>query len=331
MDPSTKIVDMSKEQLVGLKWLGDGVKAMVEKVCADPDNLKQITYFQIERLASKYTPAQSTAQGAAASPPTSPTSQPFPTSPVRQLGRPHRRRSQPSLGMNFWYHGISGDPPKLLYRSDLETNHFPLPQIGDRFFRVPTKTAYGVFNSHLNQVWDDDVAPRIRDLMKSHGIKYSSLMTARFSTVVEENGDETFGPVVVWIAVHPNFTDAQSVHDVTPEVLHILNDAQVTDNTSSAFGLNYPFNAGLGIPIARADDDAQGTVTLLFKEVKTRDGVPSDKILALTNKHVASRVTTTDYDHDLKRESRLTGHAICIACGILNGLLLFVYTKPYGD
>ena len=56
----------------------------------------------------------------------------------------------------------------------------------------------------------------------------------------------------------------------------------VEDNSSPAFGLNHPFNTGLGIPIARASDDAQGTLTLLFQEVKTGDGDPSDTILALT-------------------------------------------------
>ena len=72
----------------------------------------------------------------------------------------------------------------------------------------------------------------------------------------------------------------------------------VADNTSSTFGPSHPFNTGLGIPIARASDDAQGTVTLLFREVKTKDGEPSDRILALTNKHVATLDTTTHYDFD---------------------------------
>ncbi|KAI0647128.1 hypothetical protein C8Q79DRAFT_925748 [Trametes meyenii] len=322
---SRKIIDLSEEQLVALKYLGDdalpGVKAMVEKVRADRENLGEVTCFQIERLVRKYTPAE----GAAASPPTSPTSQSFPTSPVLSTNSAALTVVAPHLvsefEMNFWYHGISGNPPKLMYRSDLETNPFPLPQIGDRFFKIPTKTAYGVFNTPLNGVWDTTVAPRVRDLMKARSIKYSSLKTARFSTVVEENGEEAFGPVVLWIAVHPNTTNAGAVHDITPEVLRILNDAQVTgvvvewyegtierldslplmaveDNTSPAFGLNHPFNTGLGIPIARASDDAQGTVTLFFKEVKTREGDPSDRVLALTNKHVASLVTTTHYDYD---------------------------------
>ena len=72
----------------------------------------------------------------------------------------------------------------------------------------------------------------------------------------------------------------------------------VEDNTSPKFGLNHPFNTGLGIPIARQSDHAQGTITLLFKEVKTSSGNPSERILALTNKHVASVHTTTDYELD---------------------------------
>jgi hypothetical protein len=72
----------------------------------------------------------------------------------------------------------------------------------------------------------------------------------------------------------------------------------VEDNTSPKFGLNHPFNTGLGIPIARQSDDAQGTLTLLFKEMKTSSGDPSERILALTNKHVASVGTTTDYEFD---------------------------------
>ena len=128
---------------------------------------------------------------------------------------------------NFWYHGISGDPPKLMWRSDLETNPFPIPPPGTRFFKIPTKTAHGVFCTPLNDVWDI-VAPQILASMKTHGLQYSALKTARFSTV-EDGKEETFGPVVVWIAVRPNTTDAGAVRDATPDILHILANAHITD------------------------------------------------------------------------------------------------------
>ena len=67
--------------------------------------------------------------------------------------------------MNFWYHGVSGDPPKLIWRSDLETNPFPIPPPGTNFFKIPTKAAHSVFNTPLNDMWDN-TAPRILELMK---------------------------------------------------------------------------------------------------------------------------------------------------------------------
>lgn len=221
--------------------------------------------------------------------------------------------------MKFWYHGVSGNPPRLMWRSDLETNPFnATPPPGARFFKIPTKTAHGVFNTPLNDVWDDTVAPRILASIKAHGLKYSALKTARFS-IVEDGKDETLGPIVVWIASRPNTTTAWAVRDATPDILHILADVQITDvvvewyeasvvrldgpplmsvehRTNLKFGLNHPFNTGLGIPIARQTDDAQGTLTLLFKEMKTSSGDPSERILALTNKHIASVDTTTDYE-----------------------------------
>jgi hypothetical protein len=128
--------------------------------------------------------------------------------------------------INFWYHGVSGNPPKLMWRSDLETNPFPIPPPGTNFFKIPTKTAHGVFNTPLNDVWDT-VAPRILASMKARGLKYSALKTARFSTV-EDGKDETLGPIVLWIAVRPNTTNAGAVRDATPDILHILADVQIT-------------------------------------------------------------------------------------------------------
>ena len=222
--------------------------------------------------------------------------------------------------MNFWYHGVSSNPPKLMWRSNLKTNPFSIPPPGANFFKIPTKTAHGVFNTPLNDVWDDTVAPRILASMKAHGLKYSALKTVRFSTV-EDGKDETFGSIVVWIAIRPNTANARDVRDATPDILHILADVQITDvvvewyeasvarlvspplmsvedNTNPKFGLNHPFNTGLGIPIARQSDDAQGTLTLMFKEMKTSSGDPSERLLALTSKHVTSVDTTTDYKFD---------------------------------
>ncbi|KAF8894330.1 hypothetical protein CPB84DRAFT_1782815 [Gymnopilus junonius] len=110
-------------------------------------------------------------------------------------------------------------------------------------------------------------------LMKDRSIRYSALKTARFSTV-DEDEKETLGPVVVWIAVHPQTTSAKTVRDVTPDILHILANFQikdtviewyegsvvklvgpplmsVVDDTNPTFGIRHPFTTALGIPIAR--------------------------------------------------------------------------------
>ena len=129
--------------------------------------------------------------------------------------------------MNFYYHGISGDPPNLMYRSDLETNPFPIPPPGTDFSKIPTKTAHGVFNTPLNAVWEN-VAPQILKSMKANGLQYTALSTARFSTFEDGKG-ETLGPVVVWIAVRPDTTNAKAVRDATPDILNILSDVQITD------------------------------------------------------------------------------------------------------
>ena len=177
--------------------------------------------------------------------------------------------------MHFYYHGV-GDL-QLMWRSDLKTNPFPIPAPGTRFFKIPTKTVHGVFGTKLNEVWDD-VAPQIIASMKVSGLQYSALTTARFSTV-EDGKEPTFGPVVVWIAVRPNTAKPRDVCDATPEILQILAKFNITDvvvqwyegsvvrldgpplmsvvkNSNAKFGLNTPFNTGLGIPIARQSDDA---------------------------------------------------------------------------
>ncbi|KAJ3996782.1 hypothetical protein F5050DRAFT_46904 [Lentinula boryana] len=115
-----------------------------------------------------------------------------------------------------------------MWRSSLEINPFPIPPPGTNFYKIPIKTVFSVFNTPLNEVWDDSVAPRILASMKAHGLKYSALKTARFLTV-EDGGNKSFGPIIVWIAVRPDTTNAEEVRDATPDILQILADVQITD------------------------------------------------------------------------------------------------------
>ncbi|KAF9039249.1 hypothetical protein BJ165DRAFT_1497065 [Panaeolus papilionaceus] len=72
-------------------------------------------------------------------------------------------RSEPLISdyeKQYYWNGISTDPPHLLYRSDLDSNPFPHPSPGDRSPYIPVKSVRGVFNTPLNPVWDV-VAPLI--------------------------------------------------------------------------------------------------------------------------------------------------------------------------
>ncbi|KAJ7099496.1 hypothetical protein B0H15DRAFT_920259 [Mycena belliarum] len=109
--------------------------------------------------------------------------------------------------MKYWYRGISGNPPELMWRSEFDSNPFPIPTLGGepRFCKIPPKTVHDVFKTPLNAVWGT-VAPQILA------------------------GNETFGPVVVWIAVRLNITlNAEAVRDATPDILQILADFEITD------------------------------------------------------------------------------------------------------
>ncbi|CAE6509005.1 unnamed protein product [Rhizoctonia solani] len=220
--------------------------------------------------------------------------------------------------VHYW-HGISHDPPELLYRSNLESDPFPFPVPGTRWFQLPVKTAEGVFETPLNPVWHI-VAPKIIALLKKRGIKYSALKTARFSTC-DEDEKKTLGPIVIWIATHPNTTSAENARDASPDILHILEEHKVegavvewyegsvqklsgpalmcvADELDPTRYVRHPLTVSLGMPIAtrkRENTDTQGTVSFFFHETKYKDGEPSARVLAVSNKHVLHANTTVDY------------------------------------
>ncbi|KAK0219891.1 hypothetical protein IW262DRAFT_1448391 [Armillaria fumosa] len=176
-----------------------------------------------------------------------------------------------------YYHGISPDPPELLYRSDLLSNPFPKP-VG-RHHHLPTKTVYGVFNTPLNAVWDT-VAPQIRDPLKAKKIRYSAIQTARFVTHNEDKQDNILalleangvkGAVVEW-------------YEGAVEKLSGPPLLRVTADTNPIHYVRRFLTAGLGMPIAV--DDAQGSVTLFFHENRDKRGNTSAKVFGVSNCHV---------------------------------------------
>jgi len=217
-----------------------------------------------------------------------------------------------------YYNGISLDPPELLYRSDLLDNPFSLPK--GRHSPTPTKTVHGVFNTRLNEVWHD-VAPQICKLLKARHIRYSAVKAARFFTHGEDEKG-CLGPIVIWIATHPKTTTAENAHDVSPDIISLLETfgvkgaviewyegavetlaalplLRVTLDTNPTYYVRRFLTAVLGMPITtkeREADDAQGSVGFFFHENRTRRDEPSARVFGVSNCHVLRKTATVDYE-----------------------------------
>ena len=207
-----------------------------------------------------------------------------------------------------YYNGITdyGDNPNLLYRTGSTT--YPWTRPTGKWASVPVKSLRGVYNTPLNKVWDT-VGPQIRDLVKQKA-QYSSIDPARF--VAQQDGEETLGPVTIWIAVPPGSTSADTAHDVSEAILALLvkNGVEgaevewreavlsklsgpallrvVGDNNPTAY-LRRHLTAALGMPIAtrqREVQDGQGSVTFFFHENRDNQGRPSTKVFGVSNHHV---------------------------------------------
>ena len=178
---------------------------------------------------------------------------------------------------------------------------------------------YGVFNTPLNAVWDA-VAPQICEVLRTRKIRYSAIKTARFATHGED-GKDTLGPVVIWIATYPTTTTAEIAHDASPDILALLEAngvkgavvewyegaveklsgphlLRVTNDTNPTHYVRRFLTAALGMPIAtaeREDADVQGSVTLFFHENKDKRGAPSAKVFGVSSCHVLRKVTTAEY------------------------------------
>ena len=128
---------------------------------------------------------------------------------------------------NSYYNGLNGegDHPILLYRTG--SAKYPWIQPKDRHAYQPTKSVRGVFGTPLNDVWRI-VGPQVRDLVKDRKVRYSSISVARFATEGED-GEETLGPVVIWVGVYPGSTSADIAHEVSQKILELLEENGVKD------------------------------------------------------------------------------------------------------
>lgn len=224
----------------------------------------------------------------------------------------------------LFYHGITGDTdhPALVYRSNYLTTPFPKPTA-----HIPIKSLRGVFNTPLNNVWDT-VGPQIRDLLKARKIKWSSVDPARFFThgPIGEEEKGSLGPVVIWNGVLPGSTSSNIAHEVSQEILALLQKNGIEDvviewreavlerlsgpplmpHVSSIDATHHVrrfLTTLLGNPLAV--EDMEGTLTLWFHENKDENGNPSDKVYGVSNCHVLRKDTTTEYEY---KDGELKSH-----------------------
>ncbi|KAF8259413.1 hypothetical protein EI94DRAFT_1751656 [Lactarius quietus] len=199
---------------------------------------------------------------------------------------------------------------------------FPIPD--GEHPHLPTKTAHGVFNTPLNAVWGT-VGPQIRELLKAQKIRYSAISTARFVTHGED-GKNTRGPIVIWITTHPGSATAENAHDASQDILALLKAngvegavvewiegvverlfLRIADDTNPTHYVPRFPTASPGMPIANAEREAQGTVTLFFHENKDKRGAPSAKVFGVSNCHVLREDTTVGYAGAPPQHVRLAG------------------------
>ncbi|KAF8331935.1 uncharacterized protein EI90DRAFT_2919026 [Cantharellus anzutake] len=143
-----------------------------------------------------------------------------------------------------------------------------------------------------------------------------SLPDAKGNPVLEKH-------IVIWISVFPGTTSEESCRDANSPILAILEKHQVkdaavhwiegtpqrfvadpammevVDETDPTAYIRRAVTAILGVPLAPQTmqaKDGQGSLGIFFHEGKDKQGNKSDRVLAFTNKHVASENTKTDYE-----------------------------------
>ena len=132
-------------------------------------------------------------------------------------------------------------------------------------------------------------------------IRSSVFKTTRFG----EDGKDTLGPIVIWIATHPGTITANNVHDASSDlsvegaVVDFYEGAveklygphlRVTDDTNPIYSVRFFLIAALGMPIACAEReaaDAHGSLTPASRYSSTgKNSDPSAKVFGVSYCHV---------------------------------------------
>jgi hypothetical protein len=166
------------------------------------------------------------------------------------------------------------------------------------------------------------MGPKIVDLIMTRKINWSSVDPAHFFTHAMPGEEEkgSLSPVIIWVGVSPGSTSSDATHEVSQEILALLQEHEVKDavvewheavlqrlagpplmrhvgSTNPTHHVRQFLTALLSIPLVTQGmevEDAQGTLTLWFHENEGKDGNPSYKIYGVSNCHVLRKNTTID-------------------------------------
>ena len=119
------------------------------------------------------------------------------------------------------------------------------------------------------------VTPQICDSLWAQKILYSAIHTVCFVTH-DKDGQDSLGPVVIWITTHPNTTTAEDTHHASPNILTLLEVngvnsimvewfegavekmsgpalLHITEDSDPTYYVHQFLTAGLGMPITTAE------------------------------------------------------------------------------
>ncbi|KAI0801257.1 hypothetical protein C8Q74DRAFT_1214903 [Fomes fomentarius] len=167
------------------------------------------------------------------------------------------------------------------------------------------KQMRGVFGHKLNDVWNKEVGPLVRDLLTTQRVPWTTIDVARFVTEDGDGDEEFISPVVIWIGVRPDSLRGEDAFSSSNEILGLLarfdiNDVEVeyresvyrrlagpallrsVSNSDATVHARGPLTPALGLSIAPSDSEgSQGTMALYFAE-----GRSSNKVLGLSCHHI---------------------------------------------
>ncbi|KAF9481578.1 hypothetical protein BDN70DRAFT_803146 [Pholiota conissans] len=115
-----------------------------------------------------------------------------------------------------YYNGVAGpkEGPPLFYRTGSAKYSGVDPK--GQHVHQPTKSLRGVYCTPLNDAWNN-VDFQIRDVIRVRKIRYSFIDPARFV-----DGNETEGPIIIWIGVFPGSTSADVAKEASQDILELL-------------------------------------------------------------------------------------------------------------